>query len=338
MTRKFIPAILLLLLGTSSLFAQNHKFSGLVYADAYWVAANHNSNYENQNGFWFRRIYFTYDNQLSDAFSTRLRFEMNSPGDFSTKSKLNPFVKDAYLKWNLGQHDIYVGISTSPTFAFLESVWGYRSVEKTLADLHKFGSSRDTGIAFKGSLDQNKRFQYHAMLANGNGTSSETNKEKKIMLAFAIELVKNLFVEGYSDWNGMPDGKDRYTKQGFIAYKTSTFRIGAQFLHQTRKQGDGLDSQKIRWGSVFTAAKLGEKVWGFARVDRGFDPNPSGESLSYLPFSDQAKSKLIIAGLDFSVEENVHIMPNFELVNYDVDEGEAPSTDFIPRLTFYYTW
>ena len=88
----------------------------------------------------------------------------------------------------------------------------------------------------------------------------------------------------------------------------------------------------------FAAAKLGKKTWGFARVDRRFDPNPDGEKISYLPFSSGAKSTLILAGLDFELDENVNLIPNIELVIYDVDSGDAPDSDVIPRLTFYYRW
>jgi hypothetical protein len=53
---------------------------------------------EGQNGFWFRRLYFTYDYNYSEKFTTRLRLEMNSNGKFAG-GDLVPYVKDAYVKW-----------------------------------------------------------------------------------------------------------------------------------------------------------------------------------------------------------------------------------------------
>jgi hypothetical protein len=336
--RKIVMTIFTWVLIFNNAPAVDGKFSGYMFGDLYWIAANHNSGLENQNGLWFRRIYFTYDESLSDAFAIRFRLEANSPGDFSTKSKLNPFVKDAYVKWSRGLHSFYLGLSTPPTFQFIENVWGYRFVEKTPVDLQKFGASREIGLSLKGNLDPANRVQYHFMIGNGNGTSSETDKGKKVMLALTIEVAKNLFVQGYGDWNDLPGEADRYTAQGAILYKSSSFRAGAQLLRQTRQQAGDLENQELEIGSVFAAAKLGKKTWCFARVDRGFDPNPDGEKISYLPFSSSAKSTLILAGLDFELDENVNLIPNIELVIYDVDSGDAPDSDVIPRLTFYYRW
>ena len=167
------------ILMASNLFANESNFSGLMFGDVYWVAANHDSTIKNQNGIRFRRIYFTFDDKLSKTFSIRFRLEANSAGDFSSTSKLNPFVKDAYLTWSFGQHSMYLGLSPAPTFEFIDEVWGYRSVEKSLVDLQKLGPSREFGIALKGSLDQNKRVYYHLMIGNGSGTRSEDNKGKK---------------------------------------------------------------------------------------------------------------------------------------------------------------
>jgi len=274
---------------------------------------------------------------INYTFSIRFRLEANNAGDFSTKSRLYPYIKDAYLKWNLGQHNIYLGLSPSPTWYFIEEVWGYRSVEKTLMDLQKLGTAREMGIALKGSLDHNKRFHYHLMVGNGNGTSSEDNKGKKVMFSLTVEIIKNLFLQGYGDWNDLPNENDRYTGQCFLIYKTPSFRVAAQFVHQTRQLGEGVNNQKLKFGSVFAAAKIRNKVWGFVRADRAFDPNPDGEDISYIPFFE-AKSIFILAGFDFTFDENTHIMPNIEFVTYDVDKYSAPDSDLIPRLTFYYKW
>ena len=85
------------LVGNISVFGQG-KIKGYMFGDYYYVLKNHDSSIEESNGFWFRRIYFTYDHTLDDDFSVRFRLEMNSPGDFSTRSKLESAVKDAYLK------------------------------------------------------------------------------------------------------------------------------------------------------------------------------------------------------------------------------------------------
>ena len=315
------------------------KISGYMFGDYYYMASSHNEALEDANGFWFRRIYFTYDQALNEDFEVRFRLEMNSAGDFTSKTNLEPFVKDAYLKWKHGRHSILFGISPTPTWDLIESVWGYRSVEKTPLDLQKFGSSRDFGLAFKGSLDSEKRVNYHFMIANGNSTSSENNAGKKLLLSVTGKINNHILVEGYGDFEGRPGVSDRYTLQGFVAYQYDNFRLGLQFAQQNREVGEGLEDLKLQVGSVFAAAKISEKTWGFARIDRLFDPSPDGAKISYIPFDPTAKSTFLLVGLDLMPIKEVHIMPNVEAVLYDEnDAGVSPDNDVIPRVTFYYIW
>ncbi|RMD85865.1 MAG: hypothetical protein D6813_15655 [Calditrichaeota bacterium] len=325
---------LLLLLTPALLMAQeNGKISGYMFGDYYYVAANHNSELENRNGFWFRRIYFTYDQNLSDAFAIRLRMELASPGNFTSSGKITPFVKDAYLSYKFQQHKIYIGLSPTPTWERIEKIWGYRSVEKTPLDLQKFGSSRDFGVAIRGSLDKEKRVNYHVMLGNGSGTGTETNEGKKVMLSLAVEPVDHVVVEGYVDFEERPGKTNRYTFQGFAAYQDKNFRLGVQFAHQTREQGTGLENLDLQIFSAFAAAKVSDRTWAFVRFDRMFDANPNGAKISYIPFDPTSKSTFFLGGLDFRPLEKVHLMPNFEAVFYDENNID---TDVIPRFTFYY--
>lgn len=320
-----------------TVFSQD-KFSGYMFGDYYYMASNHDADLEGANGFWLRRIYFTYDRGLSDQFSIRMRFEMNTAGDFSSKSKMSPVIKDAYLKWKKNQHSILFGISPTPTWDVIEKFWGYRSVEKTALDLQKFGSSRDFGLSFKGTLDSEKRVEYHLMVANGNSNSSENNEGKKILFALTGKFKNGVLIQGYADFDERPGETNRYTLQGFAAIQKENFRVGVQYAHQNRQVAGGND-QKLQIGSVFGAAKLSDKVWGFARIDRTFDPNPDGNKISYIPFDKTAKSNFIVAGIDFLPAKNVHLIPNIEAVLYsDNDAGTSPDTDVIPRFTLYFSW
>ena len=169
------------------------SFKGYMFGDAYYLASHDDGvnedtddAIEGANGLWFRRIYLTFDWTFNDAWSARLRTEMGSPGDFKTASSLVPFAKDAYVRWKNGNHQITLGISGTPTWAVIEDFWGYRSVEKTLLDLQRIASSRDVGVAFKGSLDQAKKFRYNLMLGNGNSVRNENNEGKKVLLSLGF--------------------------------------------------------------------------------------------------------------------------------------------------------
>ncbi len=333
--RIWVPALFCLFMAAVALGAERPTITGLVFGDYYWIAGHHNPDIEGRNGFWFRRIYLTLDQQFTKQLEVRLRFEMNSPGDFSSATKLEPFVKDAYLKYRFGHHAVYLGLSPTPTWDVIEKFWGYRPVEKTPLDLQKFGSSRDFGIALKGSLDRSKKWRYHLMIGNGSGVRGETNEGKIFLLSLGFYPDEHVFVEIYGDYDDRPGSSDRYTFQGFLGLKGSWGRVGLHYAHQTRQIEDGDDLQ-LDIASIFTVLKLSDNVYVFSRYDRVFDPNPDGAKIAYLPFDPTTRSNFIVAGVDFHVVENVRLIPNIEIVFYDQQAGERPDTDVVPRLTFTY--
>lgn len=316
---------------------QEGKFSGLMFGDYYAVLSNHKPAAKQQNGFWFRRIYYTYDKPLSPAFTTRFRLELNSPGNYAATSvKMTPIVKDAYLKWTRTRHNILFGISPSPTFEISDRIWGFRSVEKSLGDLQRIAGSREFGVAFQGAFDSGKKFNYHGTIGNGADNGSETDKNKKISLSLSAVPAKGFTIEGYVDWENRLGGKDRYTAQGLLGYERPNFRGGALVGHQTRKSGTAAAAVTLPYTSLFFSAKVAPQVWGLARFDRMFKPNPDGEEIPYIPFDMTANSNLLVLGFDLLPVKDVHLIPNIEAVLYDGGTGPKPKTDLIARLTVFY--
>lgn len=315
------------------------EFSGTVYADYYWMARNHDQDLEGENGFWFRRIYLTYEKSLGESFSTRLRLEMDSEGDFLTSSKMIPAVKDAYLKWENEQHAIYAGISSTPTFGLVEDVWGYRPVEKTMLDLQGFASSRDFGLAAKGELGSDGKVLYHVMVGNGNSNRNELNRQKKGMLALGYELTDNLVVQAYGDYAGNPNNRFIYTMQGFIGYRSDDLNVGGLYAYQFRNNTPLNGDEAYNMVSLFTNFSLGKNATGLLRVDHLFDRNPNAAGIDYIPMSAFASSTLLIGGVDIELEQDIHLIPNIEAVLYgETSIGNTPDSDFIPRLTLFYNF
>lgn len=311
------------------------EVSGYAFGDYYWMAGNHNQNFEDRNGFWIRRAYLTFDKQLNDAIDMRFRFEMNSAGDFTTKKKLTPFIKDAWVRWKYtGNHRALVGIQPSPTKEVLERFWGYRSVEKTLLDLQKWGDSRDFGVGFDGNIDSQNKLRYHFMLGNGSGYSSDTNAGKKTLLSLAYYPSDSFIFEFYNDYEKLPNSSHRRTLQGFVGYQKDWGRLGVQYARQIRTGSSDLALDSV---SVFGVYNLSPRADLIGRFDRMFDPNPDGDRISFIPFNPEASFNFFLAGLDFKVSEEFSLIPNVEVVRYDeVESGPRPKSDLIPRLTFYY--
>jgi len=334
--------MLFLCLFSTQTFAQvdvgnGGKLSGLAFGDYYWMAQNHNKNVQGDNGFWIRRIYLTYDQKISDSFSARLRFEMSSPGDFVSDSKMIPDVKDAYLRWHKNNQQVLVGISSTPTFGLTEHVWGYRSVEKSPQDLFSYGSSRDFGIAAKGQLGTSGDLHYHFFFGNGNGNKSEVNKGKKFMLSLSYDLTDHVIAQVYGDYNDRPNDVESYTIQGFAAYRSDDLNVGVLYSYQNQTNVFGMQSYDKNLASVFANFQISDKVKGYLRADHLFDRYLAGPNNSYLPFYYDAKPTFLVGGIDLRMDENVHLMPNIEAIAYGKDTlGQTPDADLVPRLTLFY--
>ncbi len=334
-----LPFMCLLLSSPAVLWGDAGKISGYFFGDYYYVLKAHDAELENRNGFQYRRVYFDYDKELSDTFSMRFRLEMNGqsfPASRQTSSKTVPVLKNGYIRWKQPKWrtNIYFGLSSNPTWKNVERVWGYRSVAKTVVDLHKMGSGSDFGIALQGDLDKSKKVSYHLTFANGMGTSAEIDDNKKIAFSLAAKPVKGIIVEGYADLENAADRGRWYTLQGLLGYQQKQFRLGVQLANQTRQK----DDLNLLASSVFGAAQLIEnKVWAFARFDRLFDPNPSGKRIAYIPFEDTAAPNMILVGLDWTPIEAFHIMPNLAFVFYDEpDNSTKPDAAITPRLTAFF--
>ncbi len=311
------------------------EVSGNVFGDAYAVLDHHDPEIEDRTGFWIRRGYLTFDADVADEWSARLRFEVNSPGDFTTDARMDPFVKDAYLAWKRGGRELDLGLSSSPTFEFVERFWGQRALEKTPLDLYRLGSSRDLGVAYKGSARDDRIF-YHAMLGNGSGDGSETNDGKKIMASLGFRPTEALAAQVYADYEDRPGATDRRTLQAFVGWNGSRARYGLQYAVQEREVETGPDDE-IAVASAFGVWRLMEQGTLIVRYDRSFDGYPDANRIAYLRIADDMRFDLAILGWEQRLQKKISLIPNLEYVRYRDTEGRpAPADDLYGRLTLYY--
>src|SRR5262245_1118405 len=192
------------------------KLSGLMFGDYYYFSDQHDPKFDNQNGFWMRRIYFTYDHNWTEKFSTRFRLEANSNGLLAGGSSFNPFVKDAYLRWIYhSKQQIVLGIQPSTTFDAEEQFWGLRHIEKTPADLYKIDGSRDFGLTLTGPLGDSGA-SYALQVGNESGQGSEADKFKIIRFVGLFDGKSGLHLEGVINYGTRAADQDRTTAKGLI--------------------------------------------------------------------------------------------------------------------------
>lgn len=311
------------------------KFSGLVFGDYYWVGDHHVSTIDGMNGFWFRRIYLTYDRKLPENMDVRIRFEANSPGNFTGTDRLNPFLKDVYIRYTGKGYQVLLGLQPSPTFANIEDFHGYRYIEKTPADLYLIADSRDTGISLKGKSPDGKT-GYWLMIGNDSGTRAETNKGKAFYVTLNHWVTPEVYLEAYGDFRDKPGAEDWTTFSGFLGYKKGPVDAGLNYLYQKREVSGGPDIN-LDGASFYIGYQASKKVKPFFRVDVMNDPIPGANTISYIVLSPDAKPTLYIAGMEFRLTNNVYITPNVEWVTYR-DGSPNPGDDVIFRLTFYSFW
>ncbi|RMH14090.1 MAG: hypothetical protein D6701_11650 [Gemmatimonadetes bacterium] len=232
---------------------------------------------------------------------------------------------------------MFLGLSSTPTWDLVEGSWGYRAVEKTALDLYKYGSSRDFGVAAKGTFDEAGRVGYHVMVGNGSGTKGETNEGKKFMGALSLRPVDGLVLQVYGDFDDRPGATDRTTLQGFAAFEGERGRLGVQYAHQTRER-EGEADLELDVASVWGVVELSERVRALARWDRLIDPVPDGAKISYVSLDPTDQGNFVLLGLDVAVAERFHLIPNVEFVTYDEDDGTPRDADVFLRTTFSITF
>ncbi|MFQ6618713.1 MAG: hypothetical protein ACE5QV_08515 [Fidelibacterota bacterium] len=320
----FLILLFLANFGTNS-FAGKGELKGLVFWDYYMDLTSDGpvtgSESRISNSFLFRRIYFSYRRDLSEDFSIFWRVEAGN-STIAQFGKMTPFIKNAYLKWGglIPGSSLYIGLTKTPVWSISEKLWGYRSIEKTIADLHKIGSSTDIGMGLKGRVDDKGMLNYFLMIANGKGQKPENNKYKKFYFQASVKPISGIVIVGYGDYETTSPDYSNFTYKAFIGYNKGKIHGGIEYL--SRKNG-GEPEIKMAGISAFGAYKIADRVKIFGRAD-WWDPDADKE---------ENEENLFITGLDFIPAKNVNVMPNIYMINYS---SSAKKTDIIGRLTLFY--
>lgn len=333
--KRIVPLTLLALfiLGAAKLPA---AISAYAFGDYYFVLKQHKAELEDQNGFWLRRIYLTYDADISDKLKARARLEMNSEGKFAaTAATLNAFVKDAYVSYQfLPLHALTLGIQEHLSFANVEKFYGFRHVEKTSLDLYKVRDSRDLGLSLKGNFDAAKKFTYTVMLGNNSSYRQETNKQKALNARLTYAPSAHWLFEVYGDMIQVDAAKKDTLLSAFAGFQGDWGRVGANYVTRTLKE-TGKAAADFSLIQSFAVAKLGKKFEALLRYDLTFDPQPSGQD-SYLIIEKGYQTSLLVAGLGWNIHPKFQIMPNLKMVSYKESNGVKPGSDTYFNVTFYY--
>ncbi len=297
------------------------------------------------SGFGIRRARIGFKRSLTPEVSMDFRLEASQPDwmsslgyDGKSAAAATPFIKDAYVTWAVTPSlNLRGGLQANPLNTVAETVWGYRSVEKLVTDLHSVEPSRDLGIAVNGRFDD---FYFTALAGNGQGDKSETYRGREIFLIAGYMPVPNMYVEGGMCYEAEEEGQDHTTIQGLLGYNGPAFHGGIQYASFTRSFDDDTEDLDIGALSFFAGVPVSSKVEVIGRFDM-VDENPSADNISGLRMADYAPTRTIIGGVAFTPAPNFQIIPNVEYVSYGTPEEdgiETPDADTFARLTLWNKW
>jgi len=156
-----------------------------------------------------RRGYFTLDADLSENWFGRARLELNQSGAFETYT-FKSQIKDLYLGWNMGRQRLLLGLSPTPTFDLIESIWDFCYLAGTPMDLQG-APSRDTGISLKGPIDATGTIAYRAMCAAPVDFGADSGDQSKWMGAMTWKPSPKWTLDLYADHQAMPGPTARAT-------------------------------------------------------------------------------------------------------------------------------
>jgi len=320
--------------------------------------------------FQFRRVYLGYNYDISPKFSAEILFaceddltpgsvgNQNTNGDVLQDNKFAPFLKLANIRWKniFKGTDLVMGESLTPAFPLLsETVWGYRSIERTVADIRRT-PSYDEGVTLQGHFDEKANFGYNVMVGTGNGAKPATNNFQMFYGdVWAKFFDKRLILDLYQDyeklnWSAidtLTNGyhHDRNTTKLLIAWTAPKFTVGIEAM-QTTLLGDvaayTLTNRTFYYTTFATAISLyvrgrlyKDKLCFFARYDN-YNPghkigeitdNPRVISYTALTstYDPTTKEQFVTFGIDYTPFANIHLMPNFYMNTYACT---LPSADY----------
>jgi hypothetical protein len=338
-----------------------YRFSGYMFGD-YFYNTNRDPNIgnlanvavggpEDLNGFQFRRIYFTFDDDISKDFTARFRLEADQAA-LSSNGRISVFVKDAYLRWKeaFGTNDIWFGIHPTPAYEISEAAWAYRSLEKTIMDLRGIVPSRDIGASLRGKFDSAGKYNYWVEFGNGSGNTPETDKFKRVYGLFHWRPTEKFQATVYQDYRALPDIADPNDATGahFIDNSSMTTawfaNYGAKDIYGigyegfiTRQEngvkiGGGipfsLDDKNTIGHSIWAWVNFNEKVGVVGRYDY-FEPSSSDVTGGDV-------RHWFVGSLVVKPHKNVWIMPNVLVETYEDIAGVDIKKSVTPRITLYY--
>jgi hypothetical protein len=307
----------------------------------------------------FRRIYLGYDYNISERFSAQLILAYEGTS-LASDGNRSIYIKIANLRWKNIFHnsDLVIGAQGTPTYATTyESIYGYRSLEKTIMDMRKISGSSDVGISLQGKFNDEGNIGYNVMISNGSGAKPEADKWKKFFGDLYFKFFNQkvmLDIGADNEWGQhSPYPKDKNTIKAFLGYQGERITIGLEAFQQMQRNNTIFTEpapstvkdtvNALASGiSIWARGPISKKLSCVVRYDY-YTPDTKFNATNVYPagYTGIYTESFVLVGLDYAPVKNVHLIPNvwYDMYNNrysDVNNLSKTSADLAYRLTVYY--
>ena len=264
----------------------NTTVGATVFADLSNISQSPSPNSKHGTGADIKRAYLSVDHKFNDVWSASLTADFAPNGIDSQPVSAPPgggvqgseVVKKAYIQAKVLGDQLVLrgGSSDMPWIPFVEGVYGYRFVEKTITDTQKIGNSADWGVNANGVL-ANGLIGYSVSVVDGAGYKNPV-RSKGMDVEGRVNLNWNGFVAAVGGYTGklgkdyqalLPQTFHTATREdALLAYVNPQFRVGLEYFNETNwNQVGSVSADKGHGYSAFGSFNLTPQIAVFGRYD-----------------------------------------------------------------------
>jgi hypothetical protein len=265
------------------------------------------SNGDNPSGFEIKRAYFGYKAKMSKHFEANIKLDIGSPEDLSEFSLIRRYAyfKNAYVKYKNKKLTSIFGILDVLHFKMQEDFWKHRYIEKSFADIYRFGVKADLGWQIEYQWLEWLTTDFTIM--NGEGyTQLQNDNTLKAGFGASFYPFKNFVTRVYYDLSMKTTTQS--TMALFFGYELKDKVIIG--IEGNYKLNDDYRSEYDRYGySVYASYYVFKKWQLFGRFDRVNSNILENEEYPWNLAKDGSK---IIGGIEYSPIKNLKIALNYQ--------------------------
>ncbi|MBI2428918.1 MAG: hypothetical protein HYV29_09010 [Ignavibacteriales bacterium] len=308
------------------------KWFGVVFSDVSYIvqepkpAPNSSSGTSGRNSFDLTRVQIGYDHTFNKEFSARVVYDPHAA-----------VLHEGNIQWSniFPMHTFVMGKMQTAAEQTAEKVFGYRSLGPMLFTRKGYAPEFDLGVSLSGKLDPQGMMYYSLGVANGTGSSVDSDKIKKFSFNFGLAPDRASALEVYADYENFSLGRSVINGKMIYGVYSRSFALGVEGFYRMQRKFAGTKDITPAGGSVFTWFELTRGLRSVVRID-GLDQdlNNDGPSASNLANPASYREVYVNVGLDYTPISEVHFIPNV-VYSKQLEKGSSPViADYIAaRLT-----